>query len=588
MRDVVVGDGARHEGNSSAPSPKSSSASSGRYEWEPKMQEAPLEILRIVEEQRKRESQTWRKMESRGSELKETLLRKEKEKVHQLLGDMDGLKKELEKIKIDNSMLQESNILQKRRINEYEEERVSLQKDREHKLKLEVDLQSMLTTLKVVNNDNEMLKSTLDREMMKHISQLKQYQAALSIFEKLKLERSKFQDISKQAEKRCRKAVTLNLLQKLRIFMIRLERSKMLWGMHKWILFCQSNHLHHVCTHKVHQVTHKLKHEHQKAMQQVKEKYEKSIMDQTKLHDRAIVEREQSIQKIEKSRSLATRKYFSDVKKKYYFNWMKACFISQRDKVEKSRKMHRIFAARVLLTWSRWWTRLMLRKSFALWIVVCLSYRIGNCHELQDKNVEIEKKMRKLEAGYYKRLSQTVVMMTSRRALKMRTFYRWHRIFFESIALKGVFDDTRSMTSNQSHRSTPQHGRQKHRLEQKLPSSSHDIQLQQHGHIHDGGDNFREEMRKKLSINTNISPTFCQRSYLSSPPSSTTSIDGKHHMGKKAWSPSGNNVRHGPYRLDNGGNSSRQPSPRSSKGSPSATTPLSHRFTPSPRAQSRI
>ena len=60
------------------------------------------QILRIVEEQRRRESKTWRKMESRENKLKSNLLRKEKDKVHELLGRIDELEHEVKKVKEDN------------------------------------------------------------------------------------------------------------------------------------------------------------------------------------------------------------------------------------------------------------------------------------------------------------------------------------------------------------------------------------------------------------------------------------------------------------------------------------------------------
>ena len=591
----VMDESSKSPGVSSSPILHSGS-STGRFEWESKMQEAPLEILRLVEEQRKRESQTWRKMESRENELKETLLRKEKEKVHCLLGEISGLKKELEQVKKDNISLQKSNILQKKWINEYKEERISLQQDRETKSQLESDLKGMLTTLKVVNNDNEVLKSTLDNEMLKHISQLKQYQAALSVFEQLKAERSKFQDLSSELDKRCSKAVTLNLLQKLRIFLIRLEKSRVLWAFHKWILLGQSKHLHHVSNHKVHQVTHTLKHNHHKTMQEMKENHEKSILDQTEKYDRAVHEQVLLKQKVERSRDLVAGKYLADAAKKYFFRWIRTCFFFQRERVESIQHEKRIFRARVFLILSKLWARIMLRKSFSMWMVVSLSYSIEDRRQLQDKNVLMTKDMRKLEAGYYKRLSQTVVMMTSRRALRMRTFYRWHKVFFESIAAKGMNDDTHSISSSQSRRSSPRHLTQQHSHHQNhhVSPSSHDGRSQHSTHVQGGGDDFREEMRKKLRINTNVSPTYYHRTHLSSPPSSTASADRNRSMGKKAWSPSGGNIQHGPYRLDASGGytyntTSRLPSPRSSKSSSSsASTPLSHRLTPSPKVHSRI
>ena len=613
MRDDKVDDKV-YSNASSFSSPASRTSIPGRYEWESKMQEAPHEILRIVEEQRKREALTWRRMESRENELRGTLLRKEKDKVHELLGEIDVMKKELEKVKEDNATLQKSNILQKQRINQYEEEMLSLQQDKDSKARLETNIQDMLTTLKVVSNDNEVLKATLDSEMLKHISQLKQYQAALSLFEQLKVERSKYKEISLKLEKKCQRAMALNLTKKLQILMLRLHRARQFSAFHKWIHFSklrgQAHHLHHIHNRKVHEVKHEMKHDHQKAMQEMKQQYEKEILDKTKLHNTVVAKKDLLVRRVEKGRSVAASKYLADSYRKSFFLWIKTCFKSQRNKCDVIKRSLKVFNARAMLLLSKMWIRLMVRKAFSKWMSSCISCNMCDCRHLRCENLEIKNKMRKLEAGYYKRLTQTVLTITSRRALKMKMFFQWHRMFFQSILTKGVVDDnhsvsskydTQSVISNSSLHTTPRHHQQHHQHEHQQSQQHHQHQQHQPSHhlqqtlsspsnnarTHAHG--FRDELRTKLRINTNISPTNVHRTYLSSLPSSTSTDDRRSYSGRKAWSPSGNNLHHGPYRLENGksSTSSRLPSPRSDKTSP-AITPVSQRSTPSPRAQCRI
>ena len=163
------------------------------------------------------------------------------------------------------------------------------------------------------------MKATLYSEVLKHISQLKQYQAALSVFDQIKAERSKFEKFYKEAKSKRHESSIINLVQKLELFINEFRSFKVGTAFHKWIMYSQRQHLYHVYNHKLHEVKHKLKHEHHKAIQEIKEHHEVELSNQTRLHEAVRIEQDTLIQKIESSRSLAATRYLSDICQRYFY-----------------------------------------------------------------------------------------------------------------------------------------------------------------------------------------------------------------------------------------------------------------------------